>query len=201
MHKTREQQEDDVKEMVQKLVVYKKTTFAFKRKHTTASDPRPSATAVGSMGVVVIIAFFLTFVLLDTNNFVKMVNRLFKTGHSKCTKEVPDLIRSSEKNAGISQRKKSLIPPLRRQSVSQIPPAMGGAPPESRLQRRGTLPPLLPLQTKIELEKPKLHTKFKVLNRQGPHGNLTGPNGIPDIILQRHLQHKNSKHNTVGPAP
>ncbi|XP_041370903.1 serine-rich adhesin for platelets-like [Gigantopelta aegis] len=228
VNKTREQQQDYVKQIVQKLVVFRNATSAFKRKFTTASDPRTSAAAVGGIGIAILIIFLLVFVVLDLQKFADIVIGIFKTDHGKGKEAVPDLISTSEIHTGNYQREKPfdrqgekplshqsekplnhrretpVNPPLRRPSIAQIPPA--GALPVSNPIRGGILPPLQRLTSKSEIEqpKPKPRAKFRVINRQGPNVNfarLRGPSEIPDIILQRHSQAKTSKHNTVGPAP
>ncbi|XP_048247655.1 location of vulva defective 1-like [Haliotis rufescens] len=66
---------DEMKELIKKLTLEKKTLSSYKREKTSASDDRPTAQAIGKVGIVFFVLAFAGVVLLDCGRVVDCLRK------------------------------------------------------------------------------------------------------------------------------
>ncbi|XP_067657211.1 serine-rich adhesin for platelets-like [Haliotis asinina] len=65
-------------ELIKELIVKKTTLSSFKRKKTSAKDERPSAQAIGNIGVVLLAVTGVFILVLDADVIARLISGLFK---------------------------------------------------------------------------------------------------------------------------
>ncbi|XP_071086311.1 uncharacterized protein [Haliotis cracherodii] len=66
---------DEMKELIKKLRLEKKTLSSYRREKTSASDDRPTAQAIGEVGIVFFVLVFAGVVLLDCGRVVDCLRK------------------------------------------------------------------------------------------------------------------------------
>jgi len=72
-----------IKNIKEELQINKKTTSMYIRSKTSAADDRPSSTAIGYVGVLILLIIGGLFVVLDLPNLVLLVKKIKHRNQSK----------------------------------------------------------------------------------------------------------------------